>query len=221
MTSRRLPTGSPGGGRIRDMATRAAAAGLATLLLSALVPVSALAQAGRIPLSDPVGGITIPWWTSASGGVIDDSKGGTIHATVGLPAIGTTSFVDDITGDVTTLRLGYWLPVPSGPSGVRASQNGASALARSWPNPFSTSTTLSLSMRQAGSVRIAINNVRGEQVTTLVDGASFAAGTHAIIWNATDGTGSPVPSGTYFCRIEVRHESGAPETSLLILHLKK
>ena len=65
-----------------------------------------------------------------------------------------------------------------------------------FPNPVSTSTTVSFYVGQTEKVSLKIFDVSGRLVTTLVD-ASFEEGDHEIIWNAAE-----VNSGIYFLRME-------------------
>jgi uncharacterized delta-60 repeat protein len=76
-------------------------------------------------------------------------------------------------------------------------------LAQNFPNPFSTrgtfgnpSTAIHFAMPTAGRVRLAIYNLRGELVRTVVDGER-AAGYHRVTFNARG-----LASGTYFYRLE-------------------
>lgn len=78
-------------------------------------------------------------------------------------------------------------------------------LAQNFPNPFSPqgrgtfgnpSTTIHFAMPTAGRARLAIYNLRGELVRTLVDDER-AAGYHRFTFNARG-----LASGTYFYRLE-------------------
>ncbi|MCI0697153.1 SBBP repeat-containing protein [candidate division KSB1 bacterium] len=76
-------------------------------------------------------------------------------------------------------------------------------LAQNFPNPFSArgtfgnpSTAIHFATPTAGRARLAIYNLRGELVRTLVDG-ELAAGYHRITFNARG-----LASGTYFYRFE-------------------
>ncbi|MGH7601670.1 MAG: SBBP repeat-containing protein, partial [bacterium] len=69
-------------------------------------------------------------------------------------------------------------------------------MAQNFPNPFNPSTTIHFAMATAGKARLAIYNLRGELVHTLVDGER-AAGYHRVTFNARG-----LASGTYFYRLE-------------------
>jgi hypothetical protein len=84
------------------------------------------------------------------------------------------------------------------------------------PSPFRAATTIPFVIPARGgihAVRLAVHDVRGRRVTTLID-ATRAAGAHAVSWAGTDGAGSPVPSGVYFYRIEW---NGRSETGRVVL----
>jgi len=64
------------------------------------------------------------------------------------------------------------------------------------PNPYNPSTTIHFDLPQAARVKVAVYNLRGELVQTLVDG-EISAGAHLVRF---DGRG--LASGVYFYRIE-------------------
>ena len=68
------------------------------------------------------------------------------------------------------------------------------------PNPFGPSTTVAFSTPQAGPVRLAVYDISGRLVRTLLDG-SVEAGPRTASWDGTDRHGCRVGSGVYFCRL--------------------
>jgi len=68
------------------------------------------------------------------------------------------------------------------------------------PNPFNPATTLRFALASATNVRLEIFNVRGERVTTLVQG-TLPAGAHAIRWLGRSDAGVAAASGVYFARL--------------------
>jgi hypothetical protein len=76
-------------------------------------------------------------------------------------------------------------------------------LEQNYPNPFNPSTTIAFGIPQAGEVTIAIYNLKGQLICTLVSGA-VAAGRHQVVWDGTDSTGEKVASGVYIYRLEAK-----------------
>jgi len=69
------------------------------------------------------------------------------------------------------------------------------------PNPFNPVTTVSYGSPTEARVRLAVYNVAGRLVRTLVDG-EVGSGYHSIAWDGRDNNGVEVGSGVYFCRME-------------------
>ncbi len=67
-----------------------------------------------------------------------------------------------------------------------------------FPNPFNPQTRIGFALAEPERAVVAIYDVRGARVTTLVD-AYLHAGRYSIDWNGTDAAGLRVASGTYFC----------------------
>jgi hypothetical protein len=70
------------------------------------------------------------------------------------------------------------------------------ALHANHPNPFNPRTTISFDLPQAGPVELAIFDVTGRRVRTLLR-ESRGAGTHEVIWPGTNDDGRQVASGVY------------------------
>ena len=83
-----------------------------------------------------------------------------------------------------------------------------------WPNPFNTTTHLRFHLSQAVSVRVAIYNIQGQRVRTLVD-APLHAGTHQMQWDGRDERGHSLATGLYLARFRI--ELGPPRYAKLIL----
>ena len=69
------------------------------------------------------------------------------------------------------------------------------------PNPFNPRTTVRFDLPIAGPVRLAVYDVAGRLIRTLVD-ADQPSGTHAAAWDGRDASGCSVASGSYFARLE-------------------
>ncbi|MCK4359821.1 MAG: T9SS type A sorting domain-containing protein, partial [Candidatus Cloacimonetes bacterium] len=83
-----------------------------------------------------------------------------------------------------------------------------------YPNPFSTSTTISFNIhrRDTKNAEIKIYNVKGQLVKCLECGESLSTiaptyRDYSINWNGKDENGKQVPSGIYFCKLKVGKET--------------
>jgi hypothetical protein len=72
----------------------------------------------------------------------------------------------------------------------------AFALGQNYPNPFNPTTVIPFDMAQSGKVRIAIYDVTGRLLKTLMD-QNMIAGRHTIALDA-----STMPSGVYMVRMD-------------------
>lgn len=74
------------------------------------------------------------------------------------------------------------------------------ALEQNYPNPFNPSTNINFALPKAGNVIVSVYNVLGQEVTTLVNG-ELPAGSHTVVWDGRNGSGTVVSSGIYFYKI--------------------
>ncbi len=81
-------------------------------------------------------------------------------------------------------------------------------LGKNYPNPFNPMTTIAFSLPRADHVRLAVFDLAGHLVRTLVD-EGRAAGTHTVVWEGLNNAGYPVASGMYFYRMEAGSRSMA------------
>ena len=71
----------------------------------------------------------------------------------------------------------------------------------SYPNPFNPSTTIKYALPEFAFVSLAIYNLQGHKVRTLLT-ESLPAGMHTVQWDGTSEDGEPVSAGMYFARWE-------------------
>jgi len=79
----------------------------------------------------------------------------------------------------------------------------APALARglqAWPNPFNPKTQIRFELAQSGPVELAIFDLRGRRVATLLD-ETMDAGPHETAFMGVDEQGHSLPSGVYFAKV--------------------
>ena len=76
-------------------------------------------------------------------------------------------------------------------------------LGQNAPNPFHSLTTIRFDLTEDGPVVLAIYDVAGREVRTLVRGF-LPAGSHVTDWDARDGEGRRVAGGVYYYRLRTR-----------------
>ncbi len=160
----------------------------------AMVEQAAIAWDGGPIWPDPVG--SSMQWTG-----FGDNNDGSTWASNG-PVFGT--------GDLGTPgSVNDWLSDVPG-AGV------ATALGGNYPNPFNPRTSFSFSLDQTQQVRLAVFDLRGHKVATVVD-SILPAGRYEqqFSWDGTDDRGAPVNSGTYFYRLTTA--SGFSESGKMML----
>ena len=83
------------------------------------------------------------------------------------------------------------------------------------PNPFNPMTAVSYGSPTESHVRLAVYNVAGRLVRTLVDG-EVDPGYHSAVWDGRDNNnGVSVGSGVYFCRMAAEGFEGSTKMVLL------
>ena len=116
---------------------------------------------------------------------------------------------------VLELTLGGGMRV-AGVESLAAAKAAASAsgLSPNVPNPFNSTTQIVYHLAEAGPVRLAVYNLLGQQVRTLVDEFQ-AAGVYRVLWDARDRQGSAVAAGVYITRLQ--YPGGVQTRRLLYL----
>ena len=85
-------------------------------------------------------------------------------------------------------------------SGVEPKREVGELLLTAGPNPFQSRTMISYEIPKAAKTSIAVYDVSGREVMTLMN-RNEAAGQHQLNWNGRDRSGSQVGPGIYFIRI--------------------
>ena len=78
--------------------------------------------------------------------------------------------------------------------------------ANNYPNPFNPETIITFNMPKDGKVEIAIFNIRGQLVHTLLND-EVKAGENKVVWTGNDSTGKAMSSGVYFYRVQTTEDS--------------
>lgn len=88
-------------------------------------------------------------------------------------------------------------------------------LNQNYPNPFNPTTTISFSLPEASRVTLAVYNVLGQKVRTLINNQLATAGFHAKQWDGRDDAGRQVASGIYFYKLEAGNFSSIKKMVLM------
>ncbi len=117
-----------------------------------------------------------------------------------LPVEGGAVTVPVRVGEPTPVRIvvGTEAFARSKSDGI-ATRQYENALDKTYPNPFTESTTIDYQLRSPTHVRIEVYDLLGRRIHTLVD-ARQSAGPHQVTWTGRSG-GAPAASGVYFVRL--------------------
>jgi len=105
-------------------------------------------------------------------------------------------------GDQEVILDAFTFVPVGGPTGVADGAPAAtkSYLSDAFPNPFNPTTTIGYTMLTDGIAEIAIYDVRGRRVRTLVHGI-IAAGYKEVVWDGRNDSGGRVASGVYLYQL--------------------
>ena len=124
--------------------------------------------------------------------------------------------------DLTSLRRGAVVQATTDATGQfalplaaleRPALSHGFVLGPNYPNPFNPSTLIPYELASSGYVRLAVFNLLGQRVATLVDGVQ-SAGAHRARWDGTDAIGQAAAAGVYVYRLLV---DGAQQTGRMVL----
>ena len=109
--------------------------------------------------------------------------------------IGTDAFGEAEIGDAPTRPLSF-------------------SLDQNYPNPFNPQTVIRYEIAESGHVDLAVYDVTGRRVRTLVTGTQVA-GDHETSWDGLSDSGDPAASGVYFYRMSSGESTLAKKMLLL------
>ena len=170
-----------------------------------------------------------PAWNYLGGGIAPDLAGGVPtdqddwRMTMGvqdfaLPVNATSTIAlvvafgdsyESMKATIEALVASYDAQVVSNET-VSGELPGDFRLEQNYPNPFNPQTRIEYSIPESGQVSLAVFNVLGERVATLVDSAQ-SPGTYQADWNASD-----LASGVYLYRLSVNGVTVASRQLILM-----
>jgi len=128
----------------------------------------------------------------------------------------------DFTLEATESTATYFLEVKNtcgttvtfDPSYEFASEASRAQLAGNAPNPFSERTTVEFVLPEQKRVTVAVYDVMGRKVATLVDGMR-SAGTHAVGWGGQSDSGQDLASGVYLLRMQAGDQASTRRLTIV------
>lgn len=136
--------------------------------------------------------------------------------TAGLHAIDAEGGVVSGPGWWPTYRYNGWRTgtIPIGECTGVVGASGRISLSRNFPNPFNPETTLELFLPRPGKASLAIYDVSGRKVASVLD-EWLEAGAHTAGWDGRDRYGNAVASGIYFVKLEACGQERRTRIALL------
>ncbi len=122
----------------------------------------------------------------------------TTHCSNGTYTIEVTAW--DVAGNSATVSMNVQVNNPF-------SAVGEESLTARWvpvwqAGPDGAAAQVDFEVPRPGRVELAVHDVLGRRVSTLISGV-LPAGQHTAVWAGRDASGHPVPAGTYFGRLAV------------------
>ncbi len=105
-----------------------------------------------------------------------------------------------VVGDKSSNNIARWL-IPSASGEQTPSPVPGAVLHMAYPNPFNAGTTIRFELDQNVHVNLAVYDIRGRRVRTLVE-APLQAAAHEIHWDGRNHCGADMPSGVYLLRMQ-------------------
>jgi len=90
------------------------------------------------------------------------------------------------------------------------------SLDQNYPNPFNSDTVIRFALPEGDDVELAVYNLAGQQVMTLVQGAR-EVGTYSVRWDGRDDGGRALASGVYLYRLRTGNGQQEEMRKLLLL----
>jgi hypothetical protein len=105
-----------------------------------------------------------------------------------------------------------WIPVATGIASQKPRLSFA--LHQNRPNPFNSTTIVRFEVLEATHVNLSVFDVLGRRIVTLVD-EQVSQGVREVAWDGTNGNGTRVSFGVYFCRLQAGQDVRARKMQFL------
>ena len=87
-------------------------------------------------------------------------------------------------------------------------------LHQNYPNPFNPLTTIDYTLNERSRVYVAIYDISGRLVKTLLNGPQ-SAGNKSLVWNSTNNKNEPLPGGLYIYSVSTENSIHRKKMMLL------
>lgn len=88
-------------------------------------------------------------------------------------------------------------------------------LAQNYPNPFNPFTTINYSVEAQGFVKLAIFDILGHEIRTLVE-QNQSAGDYSVSWDGKNANGQAAASGIYFYSLKIQDRTEILKRMILL-----
>lgn len=105
--------------------------------------------------------------------------------------------------------------LPQGCQAADVAEFAGATISLELPGVARGSAEIAWSLDRSDRARLAVYDVQGRCLATLVDDSQAAAGEHRTRWDGRDGQGARLPRGVYFARLETSRETITRRTILL------
>jgi hypothetical protein len=159
--------------------------------------------------------ITGDFATDGSGGNIKYTYNGAgpapevINLKVAAPNAGSSRFFLRVSNGCTTVDIDPVITVD-----VETDVADDFVVFQNFPNPFSTSTTISFEIASSENVNVSVYDVLGQRVRTILS-TNLPSGQHDVKWDGRSDSGEAVSSGIYLYRVESGSHTSTRTMTLL------
>jgi len=87
-------------------------------------------------------------------------------------------------------------------TGINYQSGTGNSMEQNFPNPFSSTTTISYQLKAASHVNISVYNILGEKIAILVN-ENHAPGHYTVDWNAVGKSGNQLVNGIYIYSLDI------------------
>jgi len=81
-----------------------------------------------------------------------------------------------------------------------------SELEQNYPNPFTSSTSISYRLNAPSSVTVTVYDILGREIRSFSPGDQ-STGLHSVLWDGKNDLGEVIARGIYFCRLQAQGET--------------